>query len=522
MTKHLSLFKNCFFSEVPAARRRACAVVVIVFLFLLSCQAVVAAADVNNDKNEIDDSLVQAKRHLSRGKTDKAIKTYEKILLSYSGSCEAYRGLVHTTKIKGTADLDTLLKELQDKSDKSPKNDCLLYGLGLVFLDSGEHEESFPYFDAALTINPANLHARNAMGSAFFELKKHSEAEEAFLKVLEYDPEFSMSLKNLRHLYEVTERYDKAQAVMERSIVRTGNNSLRARLKFIKLREYYSYLRGNTGEALKWYLKGLPYILLYLIPLLLASTILTVLYLKTKNLALTEQNKGRTSGLDVFVLTSLIIIIFSLVGASAFFHLLQPTSARYNFSYLFFMFFVEIVFVSVFVTYVLKKRRESLAGIWGSAGAGTIFKGFLKNTFLTYVVLFSLGSMLLFISFIFSADTLLKPHPVFSFISQAPNIQTKYFIAFSAVIVTPIIEELIFRGLLYNIIKEHLGLKKALILSSVIFGLYHVQIILVLYTVVIGYFLARSYEDTKTLTTPVLMHMVINGVSTLPLLFLTG
>ena len=56
---------------------------------------------------------------------------------------------------------------------------------------------------------------------------------------------------------------------------------------------------------------------------------------------------------------------------------------------------------------------------------------------------------------------------------------------FSTIIIAPIIEEMIFRGVIMNDLKEY-GYKTAIIINSVLFGLAHTEIEKVIITIFLG------------------------------------
>ncbi len=83
------------------------------------------------------------------------------------------------------------------------------------------------------------------------------------------------------------------------------------------------------------------------------------------------------------------------------------------------------------------------------------------------------------------------------------------------VFAAPIIEEVIFRGLLFDRLKKAMPVGFAMVLSSATFGLMHGQIIWVCYATVVGLFLAYIYHKTGSILPTIAAHMFLNGTSTL-------
>lgn len=77
----------------------------------------------------------------------------------------------------------------------------------------------------------------------------------------------------------------------------------------------------------------------------------------------------------------------------------------------------------------------------------------------------------------------------------------------------PIVEELIFRGLIYNRLKDMVNVKWAVILSAVLFGVFHGNWVQAPYAVIIGLVAAFVYEKYKSIIAPILLHMTVNITS---------
>ena len=88
---------------------------------------------------------------------------------------------------------------------------------------------------------------------------------------------------------------------------------------------------------------------------------------------------------------------------------------------------------------------------------------------------------------------------------------------FSAIIIAPISEELFFRGVLFNRLKIRKGFVFGLIVSSVIFGLCHLNypdhISHVIYTCIMGMTLCILYSRTDNLLLNMVVHSFYNLLS---------
>lgn len=77
-------------------------------------------------------------------------------------------------------------------------------------------------------------------------------------------------------------------------------------------------------------------------------------------------------------------------------------------------------------------------------------------------------------------------------------------------IISPLAEELVFRGIVYNELKRSYRLPIAMLISALLFGLYHMNTIQGVYGFIMGLLLAYLYEYFGSLLWPVLVHMLAN------------
>lgn len=74
----------------------------------------------------------------------------------------------------------------------------------------------------------------------------------------------------------------------------------------------------------------------------------------------------------------------------------------------------------------------------------------------------------------------------------------------------PILEELLFRGIVYNKLKEFNKPMTSIIISSVIFSLFHSNIVDAIYAFGVSFILIYMYEKYKTLKAPIITHICLN------------
>lgn len=79
-------------------------------------------------------------------------------------------------------------------------------------------------------------------------------------------------------------------------------------------------------------------------------------------------------------------------------------------------------------------------------------------------------------------------------------------------ILTPITEELIFRGVLYNRIRKYFPVPVAIFLGALVFGCYHGNLVQMVYAFLMGLAINMMYEYYKHLGAPIIFHCCANFV----------
>ena len=85
---------------------------------------------------------------------------------------------------------------------------------------------------------------------------------------------------------------------------------------------------------------------------------------------------------------------------------------------------------------------------------------------------------------------------------------------FSIVVLAPIAEELIFRGVIYGSLKNNSQRHVAAVLSCILFGLLHWDPIWIIYAFLMGLSLTLTLEAYDSLLAPILLHMSFNFTGT--------
>lgn len=77
-------------------------------------------------------------------------------------------------------------------------------------------------------------------------------------------------------------------------------------------------------------------------------------------------------------------------------------------------------------------------------------------------------------------------------------------------ITMPILEELIFRGFLFRFIRRKLSFVWAMLISALVFGIYHGNLVQFIYASLCGILLAYLYEVYGNIIAPIFAHITMN------------
>lgn len=195
--------------------------------------------------------------------------------------------------------------------------------------------------------------------------------------------------------------------------------------------------------------------------------------------------------------TSEILLIFVLLFSTEFF-MARILKNLDNISYISIIRTVDILVITLFLLY--KRRGEN----W--LNKDYISNGIKKGLLISFIT----GVLFFVVFFIFYF--FLKTNILF-FFSSGRTLNAKDFLFLTAAggIIGPVAEELLFRGILYTYLRQHYKIIGSVILSSVIFSAFHLnQSLVPAVQFAGGIFFACSYEFTKNIIVPCIIHITGN------------
>ncbi len=90
------------------------------------------------------------------------------------------------------------------------------------------------------------------------------------------------------------------------------------------------------------------------------------------------------------------------------------------------------------------------------------------------------------------------------------SVGMQLYLAAYAIVGAPILEEIVFRGICYGAFRRHMGWPAAAVISGILFGLIHLDVMKFLPLTLLGIFLAVLRERSRGLLLPILVHGVNN------------
>ena len=171
----------------------------------------------------------------------------------------------------------------------------------------------------------------------------------------------------------------------------------------------------------------------------------------------------------------------------------------------------------VFLLVLLYSRK---IGIFSKrSGQKRSLFAFTKSTVSNFIVAISLAYLSYFIWNI-ALDFLKKFGVSMSLEEQVPvkllsDIQNTFFLTlfvFQIIVIAPIVEEFVFRGYVYRVLKFRSNNSVACIVTAIIFALLHFNISAFIPLFVFSICLTRAYESSSDIREPIVMHSLFNTV----------
>lgn len=173
----------------------------------------------------------------------------------------------------------------------------------------------------------------------------------------------------------------------------------------------------------------------------------------------------------------------------------------------------QMLFYIVFMVSMVYLAKDFLKEQWLTF---KITKKWIITVLLVYGMMYLSNIVIsLLLTFVTNQGQSLNQESITVMFSQMP-----YLTVFIAVIFAPIVEEIVFRGVIFNFFRKK-GFLFAALISAVLFGLIHVRpmaisdLPFVVVYAALGFFICLGYEKTNNFYTAVTLHFLNNLLAVL-------
>ena len=138
----------------------------------------------------------------------------------------------------------------------------------------------------------------------------------------------------------------------------------------------------------------------------------------------------------------------------------------------------------------------------------------LKNT----LILFILANIVIYLVSI-SSKYLLHEFDEQNIVQYFKHNKITELQVLNIIVVVPIIEEIVFRGLFYKLLRSYFSIVPSMLISSIIFSIVHQNILVSIVLFSLGLILCYSYERNKSIIYPIVIHSLFNLLMLLLILY---
>jgi membrane protease YdiL (CAAX protease family) len=86
-------------------------------------------------------------------------------------------------------------------------------------------------------------------------------------------------------------------------------------------------------------------------------------------------------------------------------------------------------------------------------------------------------------------------------------------VALAGILVAPFVEEIFFRGFVFQGLRQAYGWNKAALVSSALFGALHMQLVALIPTFLLGYALAIIFNRSNSIWPGIILHALVNALA---------
>ncbi|MFH1061769.1 MAG: tetratricopeptide repeat protein [Candidatus Omnitrophota bacterium] len=413
-----------------------------------------------------------------------------------------------------------------------PEEISTYLNLGQIYFENNEYDAAIEQLEEGLKNNQNNLELLELLAFSYAAVNKNNKAIKTSENILALDPNNDRVRIELARIYLSKEKYHKASKVLEQvsesqDYVYQKNIMLAFAYGALAKISKISFIMSTHPGVFAIIIGSV--VLLFLFSLGLIGALFVAAFLigkKTRHKPIKFKNIHWSLPQAFFVcivLFTLPLVFEVLLGGIVYNNwllFLSPTKNMQSSSgqnSLLAQFITVVLTSGIVFWFAIKRNGQSLRDLgfrW------VRIKKFAFLAILSILMIFLFNALYMGL---FSVLSGAYPEQQFivQLIAKAGNSGHMVGLFLFAVIVSPFAEEIIFRGFIYSGLRRHCGFVAAGIISSFIFGIFHLQGSLFLPIAFMGFVLAWLFERTRSILPAVIVHMLWNLITFLNLIFLS-
>ncbi|MBW1780963.1 MAG: CPBP family intramembrane metalloprotease [Deltaproteobacteria bacterium] len=211
---------------------------------------------------------------------------------------------------------------------------------------------------------------------------------------------------------------------------------------------------------------------------------------------------------DIFTGIGILLVFYAICKILGLYQKFGIKAQTIFFILLIFWLLEETVLFS-YPYYICRKRK--IWPLFSPISFSKLIKEMLTSIWLFFLISLSIGLAIGLVGILTKLP--IKAPEVWKWAEHAPLNQYFIFFLFLAFAVIPVIEEVFFRGFLYNAFKTYMPIALAAVLQAIVFALVHpYDLMNRLCTFLTAIGLVIVYERRKSLVSPILVHCMINFI----------
>lgn len=269
---------------------------------------------------------------------------------------------------------------------------------------------------------------------------------------------------------------------------------------------------GNPGLAMIFGLTSLLIIAVILLGVTI-DIILAAYALSGRRLDISTYRSPAPAGWGVWDVAKVAILFlffgYIMIMVESVLVRIAPVIRDDNFRMIFNSSVLDALAVVLILYFAVIERKEKLEAV------GVSLKNFTRNVFygiVAYIAIIPvLVAALAVIAVVVNAIKYVpQKQPVVELFLKEKNASFLFYTSLFAAVAGPVIEELFFRGFMYNAFKKRIGVFAAMVVTAGAFAALHAHAVGFVPIMILGMLLAYMYEKTGTLVSSITVHAIHN------------